>query len=428
MPNRSIHLVAVFSMLGALSTPASAASPYIYRYKAGLLTAVENGSTSPTTPGTGNTPGGEVTTPDATPVACGVDNGTDFGCSTSENDTDPSDTDAPAITMTLTGDPNPGDDVPVQCIHVDGGYGNYVIMMSPNGDTKWVKSLDIYERGAAPAVKDGVEWTQYPGYEDPYDLITSSKDFCVRAIPKTSTTTAPGSMKIDFTVADYAPDAVAGDRANYFENSYDQQQTIHFTLKPADFDVDYTPFGMSFDTQRVYQPIAAMGHYDADFLVTYTQNYRDGNIYVACFKYTGGWEAGDSMYYFTVSPIGDNLPGWVEWYDLKPRDKLDSPYTGGIPGLSLQPYQQWPNGASWGTAVGDRPQGLTDNPEICIRIKEHAGSTSTMTFPFEMSLIQYFESQPGYWNRNNVFFDENATPTHEFDNDTYDDSSGGGAF
>jgi hypothetical protein len=417
---KSAFSIAVITMLAtSIVSPVQAASPFIYRYKAGVVTGtVDTGTpTNPTNP-TGPGDPSDPTIPTDS-VACGTDNDTPFKCF--DGNATPSETGGDPIQIVLTGNPRP--DSPYQCMHVSGGYGNYVFWASTYGDTNWVQSLDIVARSDLDAPPTtGFGYTQYPGYDGDYDFISQTQDVCVRVIPKPGYTGQASPMNVSFTAADYTSDVVSNGQADYTENSYDQQKQITFRIKGSLYAVPQSALGMDFALERYWGYSRYYGPaYFATFSETANDRLRASQFYYQCFEYKYGNGKYDMQFIVAKYPYTP-VPDWVEWFDLRTRAQINQSYQ------ALPADHPGSQDASWPMNFPYDQQHIfeTSTKEVCIRIKQKAGSTSTEPFRFTMYMMENFPIPNGSptdpLDMNQLSFDYTATPVF---NDPANDTPAG---
>jgi hypothetical protein len=397
---------ALFAMLMACAVlsavPASAEGTFIYRYKQAVVEETDGGAVDPGNGGSGPTnPGsGEEG------VACGTGTGSLYTCAPALDE--PSTTGADPIKIALTGDPTgESDSRPFECMHVSGGYGNYIFMVTPLGDTSWVQSVDIVPKSDLNAASGGnTQWLQYPDFEGDYDIISTTPDICVRVTPKPDVTGPANSVKVSVTVGDYETSAVSDGKANYMENPYDAQKEVTFTLKAGYFTVKQSQIGMSFDLSRNF---GTSRYYGPPLFAYYTTTgsgiIRGKPFYYQCWKYNGGYGADMMQYMVAKYPFSD-APSWVDWYDVRTPAQLNLPYE------ALAPDHPGSQDASWPMDFPTDQQHIFEpGKEICLRVAEKAGNTSTEPFKFTMYLMENFPMEGStVKDQNYITFEYTATP------------------
>ncbi|MCZ7862791.1 hypothetical protein O9X98_15555 [Agrobacterium salinitolerans] len=411
---RTLRFV-LFSLLGATvalsPVVASAEGNFIYRYKQEIVKEV--GSGGPVDPGgdPGPTnPGGG----DTEEVACGTDTSSLYGCLPGLDE--PSATGADPIEITLTGDPTgESDSRPYECMKVTGGYGNYVFMVSPLGDTTWVESVDIVPRSDLDAPAAGnTSWFQYPDYDGDYDIISATSEICVRVIPKPNFSGPVGSIQVGVTVGDYEPSAVEGGKANWTVDPYDAQKEVVFKLKGNFFAVKQSQIGMAFQLERNY---GVSRHYGPPLSAYWTTQgsgvLRGTPFYYQCWKYNGGFGS-DMMQYMVVKYPFSPPPDWVAWFDVRTPDQLNLPYE------ELPADHPGSQDASWPMNFPYDQQNIFEpGKEVCLRVAEKPGNKSAEPFNFSMYLMENFPIEGTTTkDQNTLMFEYSAIPVF---NDPSDD-------
>jgi hypothetical protein len=129
------------------------------------------------------------------------------------------------------------------------------------------------------------------------------------------------------------------------------------------------------------------------------------------------------MQYMVTKYIFEDVPSWVEWFDVRPPSQINLPYE---PLPADHPGSQ---DGSWPMDFPYDQQHIfeTTSKEICIRIKEKAGNISTQPFRFGIYMMQNFPIIGGTatdpLDQNYLNFEYTATPVF---NDPANDTSPGG--
>jgi hypothetical protein len=419
--HRHVLSLALMSTMACASVSGPAAAAFVYRYKDGIIAA--DGVQTPTNPT--NPGGGTVDPADPEGVACGADDGTHYSCT--EVDEEPSTTGAPPIEIVLTGDPTGGKNGPqYSCMHVSGGNGNFVFMASPTGVVSWIKSIDIVPRSDlnAPA-SNATGWFQYPDYDGDFDIISKTNDICIRITPNDVVAGAVGAVNVNVTIGDYTDDGVVDGRANYVETPYDSIKEISVKLSAGYFAIPQSNIGMSFfHTQnlgvtRWYGPAIYASKTDTGSRVVKGQPF-----YYQCWKYNGGFGS-DKMQY-TVSKYPYNpVPEWVDWFDLRSPAQLDLPYQALAPDHPGSQDASWPQDFPY-----DQTHVFEAGKEVCLRVAQKAGNTSTEAFSFTVLMSELFPVPDGtVLDSNTLGFKYDAIPVFNDPADDWqpDDDDGDGS-
>jgi hypothetical protein len=273
-----------------------------------------------------------------------------------------------------------------RCFEISGGNGNYAITARDTDYEPWVTTINVLPYSQANDA--GLNFNtraNYPGATwTPEELgrqhVTNQRQFCVRVTSNANYAGDRDPANVEVVVKDYTSTVMSGSSVSEDQKA-DSYLMFGATLAGGPFYGAPSWQAVSFSSRAMTTEQYSFGQ------VTQPTSEETGEVgdtrreefFYQCFEFSGGPKS--SWHYFLNDAWPSKVPAWVEWWDIRPYSQIRSSYVPKEAGSPGSDHQYWP------MEMDGQERALTDEPNICVRIKPVAGSTNKDTFNFNVGRL-----------------------------------------